>query len=435
MNRLILGILLLINCAYYNTFYNARKYFDDGLKQQKEGRSGAQDFQKSVLKCNKVIARYPGSKWMDDALFLLGKNFYYLDQLSKAKLNFRKIIEHYPDSPFYPESMLYLGKISMEEGGFTEAFILLDRATDSGDLKIKMEAFKTKLEIHLRSDSPEEAIAAGKEFINEYSAHKAEVYYIMGNAYSRIGDHEKALEMYKKSISEAKDLKLDGLRYKLASVYMELDSLAKALSVIGEYKGSDSLVVLKGKIQRKIGRSEEAEETLKFAKNWRNELGAIANYELGFLKETEGDLEKAEKFYSKTIEIGNFGRITNLARARKDILSMLSLLDRDTSVSDSTGYVEDLAYVYFRIGELYYIEINDQESAIENYKKVFMDFPESVYAPKAIYVLLNILSRELNDSSQVSFYLFKLKDLYPETEFAKKALEEFSGFLPDTTSN
>ncbi len=435
MNRLFLFILLLLNCAYYNTFYNAQKYYSEGLRQKKEGGGGAQSFQKSVQKCNKVITRYPGSKWMDDAIFLLGKNFYNLSQLTKAEENFRKIIDYYHGSPYFEESMLYLGKVAVEEGRLTEAVIFLDRATDSEDLDIRMEAFKTKLEIYLKSDSPEEAIAAGKDFINKYSAHKAEVYYIMGYAYSRIEEYKKALEMYKESMEEAKGCEVEGLRYNLTSIYMKLDSLPEALSVICEYEKTDSLVILKGRILRKMGRYKEAEEALKFGKNWRNKLGAIANYELGLVKEAEGNFEEAEKLYSKVTGFEDFGKITSLARAKKDILGMLSVLNRDSTTIDSTGYEIDPAYIYFRIGELYYVEINDLERAVETYKKVFNDFPESLYAPKALYVLLNIYSKELEDPSQVSYYLSILKDRYPDTEFTKRAMGEFSEFLPDTTSN
>jgi tetratricopeptide (TPR) repeat protein len=435
MKRLILGILVFISCAYYNTFYNAEKYFEEGFELHKEGKSGASFFQKSIEKCKKMIARYQGSEWMDDAIFLLGKNYYFLNQYSEASANFRKIVESYQDSPFYSESMLFLGKILMEEGRFTEAIILLDRAADSGDLQIKMEAFKTKIEIKLRSDSPEEAIVEGKEFIDKYSAHKSEIFYIMGNAYSRIEDYYKALTMYKKSMNNSKEQRPKGLSYKLAHVYMELDSLNKALDVIGDYRGRDSVTVLKGEILRKMGRNEDAEEVLNFAKNWRNELGAIANYELGLLKEKSGDLEEAKKFYSKTIEIGKFGRITDFARARRDILMLLSELNPDTISSDSNSYQRDPAYIYFRIGELYYIEINDKKNAIYNYEKVYSDFPESSYAPKALYVLANLFTKEFSDSSKVSYYLSKLLENYPKTDFSIRAKEEFSGFLPDTSSN
>lgn len=435
MRRFIPLLFLLFNCVYYNTFYNAEKYYSEGLKQKKEGKSGSSFFQKSVEKCKKVITRYSGSGWMDDAIFLLGKNYYYLNQLPLAKVNFKKIIEHYYSSPYNSESMLYLGRIAMEEGRMTESVIFLDRAVDSEDLNIRMEAFKARLEMHLRMGSPEEAIEAGKDFMAKYGTHKAEVYYIMGDAYSKIGDYYRALEMYKKSMKEGKGLEVEGLKYKLASLYMELDSLEQALSIIGEYKKNDSLTVLKGKLLRRVGRYEEAEEALKFAKNWRNRLGAIANYELGLLKESQGDLKEAEELYSKAANFGDFHEITKLARAKSDIIKMLTELHPDSTTTDSTGCRKDPAYLYFRIGELYYLEIGDPVKAVESYKEVFNSYPESQYAPKALYVLLFIYSNELKDSSGVSEFLSTLKGYYPDTEFSRKAMEEFGGYLPDTTGN
>jgi len=435
MSRLVLGIFLLLNCVYYNTFYNAQKYYDEGLKQKRESGGGTNSFQKSIEKCNKVLDRYSSSKWVDDAIFLLGMSFYHLNQFDNAKINLEKIIENYSDSPFVKESTLYLGKIALLEGKITESVILLDRAADSEKLDIRMEAFKTKLEIYLKEGSPEKAIAAGQDFINKYKTHKAEVYYIMGNAYNKIEEYSKALEMYKKSWKEAREWEVEGLRYNLASIYVNLDSLPEALSVIGDYNKADSLIILKGRILREMERYEESEAALKFAKNLRNKIGATANYELGLLKEIQGDFEEAEKLFSQATGLGNFGKITSLSSSKSDILELLSYLNTDSGAVDSTEYRKDPAYIYFRIGELYYLELNDLGKAVESYKKVFEDYPVSLYAPKALYVLLNIYSKELNDSSQVSYYLSKLIDLYPETDYAKKSMEEFGGIFSDTNSN
>lgn len=434
MKRLIVVFLFIFNCAYYNTFYNAKKYYDEGLRLEVAGKNGAHLFKKSAEKCEKIIDIYSGSGWVDDAIFLLGRNHYHLNQLSDAKIRFNQIVDYYPDSPFVERSLIFLGKIAVKEGRWTEALFLLDKATDSEDLDIRMEAFKTKLEIHLQEDSPEAVINAGKDFIEKYGTYKAEVYKIIGDAYNRIGKYSQALRMYEKSINESGEGEPEGLRFCLASAYMNLDSLQQALNIIPENNQVDSMTILKGQILRKMGKFKEAEETLEFARNFRNRLGATANYEMGLIKEADGDSLKAKEFYSTASNLGDFGSITKMATSRENILIYYSSLKSDSIADDTVSVVvRDPAYIYFRIGEIYYTELDDIGRAVEEYKKVFADYPESEYAPKALYVLLYIHSRVLTDSSSASHYLSILKERYPKVRYSIKAMEEFGDYLQDTT--
>ena len=76
--------LLSSSCAYYNTFYLAKRYYTTataGLPYAVDKQTGAQtgNFQKSIDYSKKLIAGHPKSKWVDDAYLLwaqalLGKN-------------------------------------------------------------------------------------------------------------------------------------------------------------------------------------------------------------------------------------------------------------------------------------------------------------------------------------------------------------------------
>ena len=108
-------ILLFSGCAYYNTFYNAKKFYREAEKerqkrertqvvelspeeQERLRRSGfgrgtdlnrastteMQNYQRAVEKASKVLEFYPKSKYIDDAIMLLGECFYYRREYSKA---------------------------------------------------------------------------------------------------------------------------------------------------------------------------------------------------------------------------------------------------------------------------------------------------------------------------------------------------------------
>lgn len=72
-----LGLLLLVTasaCAYYNGLYNARGLVKRAESASREGRDSAAvaAWREAAAKADTVIARYPRSRWTDDALLLSG---------------------------------------------------------------------------------------------------------------------------------------------------------------------------------------------------------------------------------------------------------------------------------------------------------------------------------------------------------------------------
>jgi len=73
----IIGLVLLVafaGCAYYNTFYLARRYFREGNRAQERSLSdtptpeAVQKYDATIRQCAKILVDYPKSKWLDDAL-------------------------------------------------------------------------------------------------------------------------------------------------------------------------------------------------------------------------------------------------------------------------------------------------------------------------------------------------------------------------------
>src|SRR5215470_1776470 len=67
--------LLADSCAYYNTYYLARKYYDratGGLPYpvEKPDPTASQNFTRAIDYSKKVIGNYPKSKWVDDAYLM-----------------------------------------------------------------------------------------------------------------------------------------------------------------------------------------------------------------------------------------------------------------------------------------------------------------------------------------------------------------------------
>ncbi|HKK46902.1 MAG TPA: tetratricopeptide repeat protein [Balneolaceae bacterium] len=94
--------------AYYNTYYNAKKNFNAGLKKVEEQPykidpnqpvrihhaplpAGDSDFEKAIDKGAKVLRKYPNSKWVDESLLLIGKSYYYQQKFYPALQKFEEL--------------------------------------------------------------------------------------------------------------------------------------------------------------------------------------------------------------------------------------------------------------------------------------------------------------------------------------------------------
>ena len=94
--------------AYYNTFYNAKKEYRTGIKAIEragdqninrnlylsvfltpERVSSQNNFDEAILKSADVLRENPNSKWVDDALLLIGQSYFYLKNYVGAEQKFQ----------------------------------------------------------------------------------------------------------------------------------------------------------------------------------------------------------------------------------------------------------------------------------------------------------------------------------------------------------
>ena len=258
LNILILTIFLVSNCAYFNTFFNANKYFNDAEKQREErlkkekkrqrqgqnpqrnrraanpNRPSAQELKNynlSIEKASKVLEVYPKSKYIDDALFLLGKCFFRKLDYQKAERKFIELRENFPKSEFVPESKLWLGKIYIE---------LRDYETAE---KTFHQILNTEVKDHISDEAryllgglfkhKKDYITAISEFETAAKRAKdklirAQSYFEMGECYFEIKNYEKAIESFKKARKYSPDEKIEyeamfraGLTYQFMGKYKD----------------------------------------------------------------------------------------------------------------------------------------------------------------------------------------------------------------------
>ena len=91
--------LMLSSCAYFNTFYNAERYFKEAdlLRLEKSDKGiplrAIDNYGKTIQKCKVVLSDYPESKYVNDAILLMAKAQFYRSEYDNAISNLKLIFD------------------------------------------------------------------------------------------------------------------------------------------------------------------------------------------------------------------------------------------------------------------------------------------------------------------------------------------------------
>ena len=133
--RLLLALFLalsLSSCAYFNTFFYAKKHFNtaqklDRAEQEKTQNPKARNarstdgYNKSIEQCRKVMRDYPDSRWADNANLLMARAYFFKQDYINARSELHKFSGRFPESNLMPDMFYWLGRTEFEEGHYEAA--------------------------------------------------------------------------------------------------------------------------------------------------------------------------------------------------------------------------------------------------------------------------------------------------------------------------
>ena len=126
----ILRLFLLLTwsslaaCVYFNTYYNARKHFQQaerlrqeheqkqlGIAEEQRRPSTAANrlYDQAARKSSRILEQHKESDLVDDAMFLLGRAFYWQGDYLSAARTFEELERNFPDGPFLDRSRYWRG--------------------------------------------------------------------------------------------------------------------------------------------------------------------------------------------------------------------------------------------------------------------------------------------------------------------------------------
>lgn len=409
------AMVMLSSCAYFNTVYNAKNYFREGRKSVKHDTlvTDSENFSKTIEKSTSIIVKYPGTRWIDDALFMMGASYYYKGDYSRSleKLDF--LIQNYSGSSFQYEALYLMGLAYYKLKRYGSAVVALNEAMDSK--KYRRKSLIALLYVYYAdanyADMYEIADTLRKGSLN-YNERRTVLRFLSMGQFAE-QRYEDALETATQLLSitrderERRDLKL-----RIAEIYLEIgefDQCKKFLLGETDPEFRDLLADL----YMRTGSIDEAKDIcMELSQNRLPDVAAEAFYEIAQMYENEDSIDLAVASYDSALIKAPNSEYGLKARKRSEVLKRIQALSAET---------EDEVRSRFLLAEIYFADLNDLPKALEGYQKVYNDFPKTKWAPKAMYAHLWIASNIFSDDTLAARLARSLIGSYPRTEYAMSA--------------
>lgn len=213
-----------------------------------------------IEKCSRLLVSYARSKWVDNALMLIGKSYYYKREYARAERKFNELIDGFPESPFLPEAVLWLGKIHADNERFDQAEKVLKRAidlaTEQEDAKTAAEAWYAMGEMYLAQGKSPEAVSSfqkGTEFAKDKDQ-RIRIQLALAKEQERLGNKREAARAYADIIRLEPSIDLMFIaELNYARLSRELGNVDEAVNTIVDMLENPSYLQYDAKIQLEIG--------------------------------------------------------------------------------------------------------------------------------------------------------------------------------------
>ena len=433
-------------CVYFNLYYNAENAYETALKTQTKLLKNNPDsvalpadveagFKKAIDKSNKVFELYPkAKKWHDKALFLAGRAHYYLGECDKAIRSFRQMQKEFPASPLIPESYVYIGRAYLKMGNLEEAektfALALERypAVNKGQ---EVNLFMAELAIRREGKSQAITMLEANYKAARTDDQKMELAIKIAQLYSDLKLYDKAIGFLEKS-PRVKDLtdQLYRIDYLLASCYADKGEPARALAIVNAmlanklYVSRVALIRLKkGDILYKLNRTDEAIDVYKQVceSPTAGDAAGEAWFGLGCIYQMKkDDLKKAKECFDKALSSLKDPDMKETATRRSKAIEALFKYRGEKKAPD-TSKALTASSTDFKVGELFWLELDQPDSAYKHYCASVRDTQHSARVPKALYSAAWIARYALADSVKADSLFALLIARYPANIYAQKA--------------
>jgi tetratricopeptide (TPR) repeat protein len=279
--------------AYYNTYYNAKKSYNAGLKKSRDQArtyntlqpirvyetpkgAGASDFGNAIDKGASVLRKYKETKWVDNALEIIGKSYFYRSEYFNAIQKFDELYITADSEELKQQAVFWRGRVLLELKAFSEGIQYLNEQLSllegewSGSLEYQTKTILA--EHYIEQENYVNALDLLSDSAVELPerAQKERAYFLLGQLNEILGNTEAAFDAYDQVERYYSNYDLQfAAKKKKAEVARDLGNTKEAIKVFSSMVRDDK----------------------------NTEFISELNYELGRTEQIQGNAEKAEKIY------------------------------------------------------------------------------------------------------------------------------------------
>ncbi|MEO6461802.1 MAG: tetratricopeptide repeat protein, partial [Candidatus Eisenbacteria bacterium] len=420
--RLILLVVTVVlaaasaGCAYFNTFYSAKKNFSDAEEQMallpdpevRAGASQATLYDKAIQGASRILIEYPNSKWVDDAVLLIGRSQLAKGDYELAQVKFAELAVTFPQSELRSDAMFWSAVAAERDRRRPEAIARYDSLLAIWpSAKRRDEALLRRANLYLLAREPARAesdlrdlstrkgrigyeaglkLAEAQFAARRYAEARAEFSRVAGRAPTeqlrndarlRVGDSDEALSEYTAAAETYQQLLRDAKTE---------DNRARARLRYASALG------LAGKVDAGLAELAHVIEDQP-----RTPWAAEAAFRSGYLHEViRDDFAAARASYDGVAQQLPSSPFVAQAAQRRDNLDDLESFRQARGDSVSGDAAAEAA---FKSAEIYLFQLGKPDKALEEYARLGRDHPGSALAPRAAFARGWVKARRLGDAA------------------------------------
>jgi len=426
-------LLFLKGCAYFNTFYNAEEHFEtaeririENLGNQIPSRA-IQEYAKVIEKSDKVLLEFSDSRYVTQAKLLKGKSHFFRREYDSAVAIFNQLKEE--DESYYQQRAKYwLALCKWRDLRPQPAINDLNELISEIDDKNFLSMIYLSLgEIYLGID---DTVNAYENFnsgamISSNRNLREQVYYQIAEISFNQNDYDKALESYKRVLSNTISIaRIQDSNLKIVQIYRLTGDLERSASKIQELIIDEDFDSIKSdldleltKIELSRGKIDFAIENLdRIGQDYPNTKTAIEAYYLLsdiYLSSSNIDYEKAKFFMNEAMKQNSNSSFKILIGRKREDVEKLIKLDASLAEIELSEKAENL----FMSGQILAFNLANYKEAKEYFENIVNNHSKSDYLQQSIFALYVINEKLLNNESIT--YKNRILEEFPNSDFAK----------------
>ncbi len=425
-------------CAYFNSFYLARKNFNDGERFRKRDNEVRMENKKyynnAVEQASIILQDYKKSRYVDDCLYIIGMSYFHMRDFVRAKTKYDELFTAFPNSEFAEDARFYRAQCFMELDRSDEARVELSDLMSSGSKEMKGRAGLMLAEINNRGERWDEMVKIADSVIEsspERATLQEALLYRADGLYS-LEKFEDAVAAYEKLRSGKLTPRLTfRVNSRLAQCLAKLKRYDESLKLLETLQGRGNMSVFAPGIRLEMGKILEMKGDTGKAVDVYSKMAAdfpdsIASreawYRVGII--TLRDLTKTQDARDAFVKATDKIKIpeiwfTDAIEKSAQIDSLKSRTDRIEKLKEKP---DERAHERFLVAELLTWSLDHADAALEQYRAIMEEAPKSEFAVRSEFLtsLADLDKNGTRTEEAERDVMSKIVDKYPDSHFSQE---------------